>query len=291
MQLHQHSKVLVLAETSALSLKEEVEAKVGFASALQLRHKIAKDKLEQLFNLISGLDGEKRQFAIGLLLNMAGAAYANPAALLDAVNLGAVQVQPHWNPSKTYIFDKTYFQEPMNLWAGWAIENLQNSRGALDAHMLKVYDTRDNEDIVSTHHNHEFSGTPFGADLGEAASGSQVPIFQVPENKHIKGTDSSVMMSPVSSSHSRHQGTHAALQKGLAGKTFNITKLRAKSLIKITEDLTLAGDSHYDQLLGSLEKVELAQSEMHKTIKDARLNWHLYRTQLGQELKNRFGKY
>lgn len=288
MQLHKHSKVLVIAETSALSLKESIGGEAAFASALHLRHKIDRKMLEKLFGEIAFMTGDRRPFAIALLLNLASAAYANPKTLLDCKDLGAMRVQPHWNPSQSYEFDKTYHQEPMNLWAGWALENVQRSRGELDVHMIKVYNTMGHGEIVSTSFNEDVDGQPFIAEVANAATSGKGITIEVEQDKRLYGASSTAEMSPLSGAHAKSRSTQQRMSKDLSGKTFNITENRARDLLNMTKNLTHAGDSHYEQLLKSLDAVGLDQTTIHETISNARKNWHAYRTELEQELSRRF---
>lgn len=283
--------LLFLAETTAVAIKEGMGGEVAFASALDKRHKIRRTDLRDMYNRIAGVQKKPNsysRFATALLLNMAAAAYDDPAAILESGDLASQPVRPHWDPSKTYTFQLVYEEEPMNLWAGWSLENKQNNNTQLDAHMLKVYQATNREDIVATAMNEDLEGDTPSSQIGASLShGQDVNLMMTPQKPLQQGQFSAsssqpsvVLMSPFSQSLSDSSSQQMKLMSALEKTSFKATVLRKRDLRDLTHQRSEAGIQHYLQLLNSLNEVDMGKSAAYDAIQDAMQNWTSHRKKL-----------
>lgn len=287
MYMHKHSKLLFLAESSALAIKEELGLDAGFASSLHRRHKIAKHDLEQFYQEIAKITKacRRREFSIALLLNMAGAAYDNPEDIIHCPDLSSLSVKPHWDPGKSYEFANVYRQEPMNLWAGWSLDNVQSNQMTLDPHIVLLYQQKDAEDIVATHFSERNKNDTDNVELGKALSGGKQVSWNVTPIKQIAKAKPTTEPSPYSGGLLKTISEQSALADSVSEKNFRVSMEKLKRLISISEQRSSAGTEHYSQLLASLETLGLKDCGPHQTISAARERWTANRNKLDAALR------
>ena len=284
MAMQTEAKIVFLAECTAMSLKQADEMEGGLASTLQKRHKIRDTDLQTIFQKTDALEPgtfAKIYMAFQLML-YSGASYKDFKGLLNAASggLAAVNVTPHWHPGRTYALGDIYEYEPMNLFPGWSLTNLRNSRYMLDPHTVLEYP---DQSIATDLHGRHLSGSKASTGGMDMARRLSQPDLQRYEKRIADDAFAGRVRrnSVYSDSLDRNKVNMENRLGNIAGDIQrdyapDVAVRKFTRLERELRETTLAGSLHYDQLLHSLN-LHVGMGTDYARLVDAKLHWNQHR--------------
>lgn len=128
---------LFIAESTAQSLVGSVEVGGLLSAAFHMRHKIRETDIQSVLATCGSTptNSYARVVGVAYLMAFASAAYAEVAQMIGSHNLAETQVTHHFG-GQARALRLACVSEPMNLWSGWALENLKGNATTFDPHMI-----------------------------------------------------------------------------------------------------------------------------------------------------------
>lgn len=197
---------LFIAESTAQSLVGSVDVGGMLSAAFHMRHKVRETDIQSVLATCAATptNSYARVLGVAYLLAFSSAAYAEVAQMIGSLNLGETPVTHHFG-GQARALRLACVSEPMNLWSGWAVENLKGNSTTFDPHMITHLQS--NAGVIKVSLPSNASGA---APLAAPTPGQQILHSFAPQGLSLQGAAVPTGFKPV------HTRTLTPTSEGLA---------------------------------------------------------------------------